>query len=187
MTLSRKACERRVYRLATLLTGDPIAATRVIEAVVDAQPDLRRLDSARLDRLTVLRCREIEPGRLVHDAVPAAAAEALAGLPAQPREAWVLTNACGLPLRETARSMDCSITATTRHLEHARRALAETLGNAAEDAPAAFRACSASLGVPDFYRRRRARRLQRRRILALVGLLALILALLWLVDAVSPG
>src|SRR5262245_27370010 len=42
--LDRESCERRVYRLATLLTGDPRAATAVIIRVVDAQPDLRRLD-----------------------------------------------------------------------------------------------------------------------------------------------
>ena len=40
--LDRAACERRVYRLATLLTGNPVAATKVITQVVDAQPDLRK-------------------------------------------------------------------------------------------------------------------------------------------------
>ena len=59
--MERPSCERRVYRLATLLTGDPVAATRVIESVVSAQPDLRRLDNAHLDRLTILRSREINP------------------------------------------------------------------------------------------------------------------------------
>jgi hypothetical protein len=59
----RESCERRVYRLATLLTGNPKLATGVITAVVDAQPDLRRLDSAHMDRLTVLRSREITTGR----------------------------------------------------------------------------------------------------------------------------
>ena len=53
--LDREACERRVYRLAALLTGNPVAATRVIRAVVGAQPDLRALDDAHMDRLTVLR------------------------------------------------------------------------------------------------------------------------------------
>ena len=75
--LNREACERRVYRLATLLTGNPVAATRVIESVVDAQPDLRRLDNTHMDRLTVLRSRELTPGRLVVETVPPAAAEAL--------------------------------------------------------------------------------------------------------------
>src|SRR4051794_40768972 len=70
--LDREGCERRVYRLATLLTGNPIAATQVIAQVVDAQPDLRQLDGAHMDRLTVLRSREINPSFLIHETVPAA-------------------------------------------------------------------------------------------------------------------
>ena len=185
MALNREACERRVYRLATLLTGDPAAAARVIEAVVDAQPDLRRLDGTRLDRLTVLRSREVEPGTL--DALAPQAATALAGLPPQPREAWVLTHAYGLSLRDTARAMDCSTTATTRHIEHARQALAERLGDRVKGLGADVRGYSSSLTVPAFYRARRARRLLLRRLLVLAALAAMIAAVLWGVDRISPG
>ncbi|MHC4100146.1 MAG: hypothetical protein ACYSW1_04580, partial [Planctomycetota bacterium] len=179
MTLNRTACERRVYRLATLLTGDPVAATRVIEAVVDAQPDVRRLDSAHLDRLTVLRSREIEPAQITDPAVPPAAARALARLPGQAREAWVLTHAYRLELRETSRAMDCSTTATKRHLERAEQILAAALGDAVEIARQRLGAYSMSLSIPAFYRARRRRRQQARRLLVAVALAAIIALILW--------
>ena len=108
--LNRHACERRVYRFASLLTGNPHAAIGVIESVIDAQPDLRRPDSAHLDRLTVLRSREIRPGRIDDAALGPAVAAALSALSAQQREAWVLRHVYRSPFRETARAMDCSIT-----------------------------------------------------------------------------
>ena len=117
MPLQHAACERRVYRLATLLTGDPDAATGIMQAVLRAQPDLRAIESARLDRLTVLRCREVPSQPLHAEALRGEAARALASLAAQPREVWLLVRAYGLPLREAARAMDCSVTATTRHLQ----------------------------------------------------------------------
>ena len=46
--LDRVSCERRVYRLAVMLTGNPTAATRVISEVVNSQPDLSTLDSAHM-------------------------------------------------------------------------------------------------------------------------------------------
>ena len=185
MTLSRVACELRVYRLATLLTGDPVKATRVIEAVVDAQPDVRRLDSAHLDRLTVLRSREIEPAEIADPALGPAAAGALARLPDQAREAWVLTHAYQLGLRETSRAMDCSTTATRRHLEHAEQSLAAALGNAVEIARKRLGAYSMSLSIPDFFRARRRRRHQARRLLLALCLLALIAAILWVAGQVA--
>ena len=152
MSLDRSACERRVYRLATLLTGNPNAATKVIEAVVGAQPDLRRLDSDHLDRLTVLRSREVEPATIVSPDLPLALAEALASLPTQPREAWVLSRVYRLPERSMARSMDCSLTASHRHLVEASRVIAAATGGAAEQAAATLLAYSQGVGVPGFYR-----------------------------------
>lgn len=187
MALKREACERRVYRLAALLTGDPAAACRVAEAVVHAQPDLRRLDSARLDRLTVLRSREMAPAVLVHDAVPAEIAAALARLDAQPREAWVLSDVYGLSLRETARAMDCSSTATSRHLDRARRGLERSLGERLANAAESLQACSATLALPAIYHQRRARRRLARGLLVLAALGALIALLLWGADRISPG
>ncbi|MHC4588034.1 MAG: hypothetical protein ACYTAQ_01560 [Planctomycetota bacterium] len=185
MTLNRAACERRVYRLATLLTGDPVAATRVIEAVVGAQPDVRRLSSARLDRLTVLRSREIEPAGISAAAVGSAAARALADLPGQAREAWVLTHAYRLSLRETSRAMDCSTTATRRHLARADEALAAVLGDAVAGTGEQLRAYSSSLSIPAFYRARRRRRQQIRRVLVALLLAAVIAVVLWAARQVA--
>jgi hypothetical protein len=185
MTLSRAACELRVYRLATLLTGDPVKAVRVIEAVVDAQPDVRRLDSAHLDRLTVLRSREIESAEIADAAVPPAAAGALARLPGQAREAWVLTHTYQLGLRDTSRAMDCSTTATQRHLEHAEQSLAAALGDAAAIAKKRFLAYSSSLSIPDFFRARRRRRQQTRRVLLAFALAAIVALILWVARQVA--
>jgi hypothetical protein len=179
MALNRVACERRVYRLATLLTGDPVAATRVIEAVVDAQPDLRRVSSARLDRLTVLRAREIEPARIADPAVPPAAARALTAMPGQAREAWVLTHTYRLGLRGASRAMDCSTTATARHLQQAERALAAALGDAVETARERLLAYSMALTVPAFYRARRRRRRQLGRLVVALALAAIIALVMW--------
>jgi hypothetical protein len=86
--MDRAACERRVYRLATLLSGDPRAAVRVIESVVDAQPDLRRLDAAHMDRLTVLRSREIRSTALAAGpGLPPRLGPLLAAIAPQQREA----------------------------------------------------------------------------------------------------
>ncbi|MCH8165922.1 MAG: hypothetical protein IH889_09975 [Planctomycetes bacterium] len=182
--LNREACERRVYRLATLLIGDPVTATRVIEAVVDAQPDLRRLDSAHLDRLTVLRSREIGRATIVDAAVPPAVASALASLPSQQREAWVFIHVYRVPQRETARAMDCSVTATTRHLQMAEAAMAAPAGDLPRMAAEALLNYSMSLEVPTFWRAQRRRRqtMRRLRLAIVVGLVlaAMILALMWL-------
>lgn len=193
MPLDRAACERRAYRLATLLTGDPVAAMGVVEAMVRAQPDLRVLDTARLDRLTVLRSREITPGSLPADALDADAAGALASLAAQPREAWLLARTYGLTQRETARAMDCSVTATARHVERADDVMARTLGgpdgpsHAVAGAIEALRAYSTSLQLPQQYVARQRRRRRRKQLLAMVLLVALALAVMAIADWLSPG
>lgn len=172
--LNREACERRVYRLATLLTGNERAAAGVITAVVGAQPDLSRLDSAHMDRLTVLRSREVRPGVLNHDAIPSHVAAALAELPAQKREAWVLARVYRLPLRELARAMDCSVTATTRHIENADSTMKIATNGRIHDAAEALLKWSLSLDVPAFYReQQRRRRVLRRAMWAIVALIVL--------------
>lgn len=188
MALNRAACERRVYRLATLLTGDPAGAERVLAAVERSQPDLRAPDSARLDRLTVLRSREAASGPLSDAALPLDAARAVASLAAQPREAWLLVRAYGLPLRETARAMDCSVTATTRHIELADDRMASKLGGrGVADTIEAVRAYSKSLELPEHYVAQRRRRRRNRSLLVLIGLVLLVLLLMALIDWASPG
>lgn len=182
--LDREACERRVYRLATLLAGNPAAATNVIAEVVDAQPDLRDLDSAHMDRLTVLRSREIEPATLVHDLIPPKVAEAVAGLTSQQREAWVFARVYRAPEREIARAMDCSVTATMRHLDLADAAMSAKLGAqmAATAAPTLL-SYSMSMDVPKFYRVERIRRRHARIALMWLGAgaaaLIIAAAILW--------
>ncbi|HRP62341.1 MAG TPA: hypothetical protein PK400_03525 [Phycisphaerales bacterium] len=155
--LDREACERRVYRLALLLTGNVRAAWRVIVAVVDAQPDLRTLDGPHMDRLTVLRSREIKPGRLSGEGIPARVAEAMMQLTPQQREAWVFARVYRLPLREMAKSMDCSTTATERHLAAADQAMTQALGDEAADGAEAMLDYSMTLDVPAIYRAHRKR------------------------------
>jgi hypothetical protein len=171
--LDRAACERRVYRLATLLTGKPTAAARVIDQVLAAQPDLRALDGAHMDRLTVLRSREIPAGRIVDDALPASSAEALAALTAQQREAWIFRRLYALPPREAARAMDCSVTALGLHLDQAQWALGPDDRELARE----LLAYTMTLDTPAFYRARRARRRRWRRVLLAAAVLAAAVAL----------
>jgi len=189
--MDRDACERRVYRLALLLTGDRRAATRVIEEVVEAQSDLGKIDSARLDRLTVLRSREkagAGTGGNRSTVVSTDVTEALGRMPTQAREAWIFERVYRLDRREAARSMDCSRTATTRHLEQAEAALQQVLGSGAEADAAAERVLqySLSVDVPGFYRakQRRRRRWRRVRWLFLAMLLAacVVAAVTWWRD-----
>jgi hypothetical protein len=178
--LDRDACERRVYRLAALLTGNPLAATKVIAQVVDAQPDLGHLDSAHMDRLTVLRSREIAPSSLVSDLVPREMAQALASLTPQQREAFVFGRVYHTPLREMARAMDCSTAATERHVHMADAALHGALGAAADKAASTLLSYSMTLDVPAFHRAARLRRKRMRlamRVTVLVTLAAIITAL----------
>lgn len=184
--LDRESCERRVYRLATLLTGDPRAATAVISRVVDAQPDLRKLDSAHLDRLTVLRSREIPPRALHKTSVPDTFADALGSLPAQQREAWVFARVYQLAEREMARAMDCSHTAIHLHLHAADESMNRLLGPVLHAAPQAFLEYSMSLEVPEFYRLHKQRRKQIRTIVLVAGIslsvLIVVLVIAWLAS-----
>jgi Sigma-70, region 4 len=174
----RAACERRVYRLATLLAGNPIAASRVIEAVVDAQPDLANLDSAHMDRLTVLRSREIKPATLVSELVPISLAEGIASLSPQQREAWILARVYRVSEREMSRAMDCSVTAAARHLEQADAAVTKQLGPIAPAAASTLLAYSMTLDVPKFYRVQQQRQRNFRFAIMVIaaGLAALVLA-----------
>jgi len=188
MALNRAACERRAYRLATLLTGDPSTAVGVLEAVERSQPDLRAIDSTRLDRLTIFRSRDVTAGPLPAEALPARAAGALADLAAQPREAWVLIRAYGLPLRDTARAMDCSVTATRRHIEFADQRMAAILdGHGVAGAIEALRAYSKSLRVPDHYVVHRERRRRNGRILTLIIMVLVVVLLMAVAAWLSPG
>jgi hypothetical protein len=155
---------------------------RITGEVLDAQPDLRRLDSAHLDRLTVLRSREAGAGILAGRGVPAPGAAVLAGLRPQQREAWVFARVYGLGLRDAACAMDCSLTALQRHLDLADEAFARALGTrgAAESAEL-WRRYSLGLAVPEFFRLARRRRVRRRKLFALLSIAILLGAVAMLV------
>ncbi len=181
LMLDRHACERRVYRLATLLTGNPIAATGVIRAVIGAQPDLGNLDNAHMDRLTVLRSREIAASTLVGEAIAGITASALADLAVQQREAWIFSRVYRLGDREMARAMDCSTTALKAHLDQAEAAMGKALGSAIDKAAGSLLDYSLSLEVPPFYREN----LRKRRRMKLVGRAAIWLLAIAVVVAVG--
>lgn len=185
--LDRESCERRVYRLATLLTGNPNAAVKVIQAVVDAQPDLRKLDDSHMDRLTVLRSREIKAGAIVSKLVPLKIAQALANLAPQQREAWVFMHVYKIPLRDMSKAMDCSTTATERHIDQATTELTEKLGTQSNEAGQILLSYSMTLHVPEFYRanQRRKRRMKwfYRVAAALFILVAIIAGLSWWLES----
>jgi hypothetical protein len=187
--MERAACERRVYRLATLLTGSPRAAVAIVEAVVDAQPDLGALDSAHLDRLTVLRSRERDAAAIALEGAPRRLADALAELPFQAREAWIFRRLYRVDQREAARAMDCSVTAADRHLERADIELNETLGPEPDASIEAFRRYTLTLDLPHPVRRRRRLRERQRRAIWLLALAAFVLGaiagLLWVASRIG--
>lgn len=178
--MDRKACQRRVYRLATLLTGNPTSATRVISAVVDAQPNLESVDSAHLDRLTVLRSREIRAGTIADERLPHEDARILAELDQQPREAWIFSRVYRMPPREGARAMDCSVRAFQIHLDSADRAVAART-NDAERLAQQIRTYQVQLDVPAFHQHR----LSRRRRFRLVGRLIIAAVILAVVAGAA--
>jgi hypothetical protein len=178
--LDRDACERRIYRLAALLTGHPITAARIIDQVLKSQPDLHRIDGARMDRLTLLRSREIAPALLVDELVPRDVAGVLCGMPTQQREAWVFSRVYQMPQREASRAMDCSVTATGRHLELADAAFAAG-GVQSEVAADVMLKYSMGLDVPEFYRAAQRQRGRQRRLLWWSAIIVVVIAIIGLI------
>ena len=184
---TRMECERHVYRLALLLTGSPQRATRVIRAVVKAQPDLTRLDRAHLERLTILRSREQPRGQAEIPGLDGSLTRFLDGLDRQPREAWLLIHALVLEPRPAAKAMDCSITALDLHLSRAHEAMAGA--KLTPDAPEALTAVMRETELPEFYVEQRRRETRLRRvfiILAIVfGILGSVALTRWLIESLT--
>lgn len=143
----RQALERRVWRLAFLLTGNREGAAALVDRILDAQSDLDALEPARLDRLVILQARELMgvavPPPLSH---PPAAAEAISkglaaahSLSAQPREAWILARVDLVDELWMSRAMDCSRTAARTHLAAADENMRARLGEGYERTIAALR------------------------------------------------
>lgn len=186
--LDRESCERRVYRLAVLLTGRQKSAVAVIEQVVGARPDLQSLDSEHMDRLTVLRSREQAGGALKLPGLDAAVASAIAELPSQQREAWIFISLYQLDDRTAAKAMDCSFRAARQHHDLAVEKLREHLGARLEWAAKSVREAMMRLDVPEFYRARQRTRKKIRRTLLVLAIIAAILTtlvvVLWVMEVV---
>ena len=129
------------------------------------------MDHAHLDRMTILRSREVlgtrTPEASIHGA-PRGWSASFWSLPMQAREAWVLARVYGTPEREMARSMDCSTTATARHLERAVDELHATMGAGIDAFVEQIREHTLRADVPAIYHERVAARRRRRRILLMV-------------------
>lgn len=170
--------ERRIFRLGTLLTGDAGEGLRILETVVGERGEVASLDPAHLDRLTILRSREMKSAVLLDALVPHDAALGLARMDVQQREAWILAHVDGMDDRDMARAMDCSRTATRRHLERAVEAWAAT-GIDPGVASVRLRAFAERLELPNAYLERRERR-RRRRIALRIAIIASTLAIVGL-------
>ncbi|MEM7228525.1 MAG: hypothetical protein AAF432_06890 [Planctomycetota bacterium] len=180
----REALERRVYRLAVLLTGREDLAIRVLKQVLGDKPKLDDVDSVHLDRMTILRSREAlgdssgtsQEERQIRGA-PQAWADALWAMPVQVREAWVLARVYRASARVMARSMDCSTTATERHLAQADAALAHVMGSAVPAFVEQVLEHSMAIDVPGTFTMWKAgRRRRRRRIAIVLAVLGVVIA-----------
>src|ERR1043165_2140662 len=123
--------ERRIWRLAYILTGDSAGAAALVDRVLRTRPDAVALEPARLDRLIIQQARELPRGRITPPAgvdPPEQALAVVLAMPEQPREAWVLTHLDGLDELHVSRAMDCSRTAARNHLNAAEQTARARLG-----------------------------------------------------------
>lgn len=186
---ARTAIERRTWRLAFLLTGNPDAASSLIERVFKIQKNPASLEPPLLDRLIIQNARylpkstEVILPRIegVFNTAPAAAAlTAALSLSHQPLEAWVLRRIDDLDELHIARAMDCSKTAARLHLASADDRLTSKLGGQLLPAAAALRAYADALDPAPLIatyrvesRKRRIAKLKVRAIIAAAAILIL--------------
>ncbi|MFM9996649.1 MAG: hypothetical protein ACKVU4_12725 [Phycisphaerales bacterium] len=179
-----RAVERRIWRLAFLLTADPDRAAALIDDVLDSGPDPATLEPARLDRLIVLRSREGAGAAGAATPTPVAgmsgeAARTLRAalkLPPQPLEAWVLARVDELDDLHVSRAMDCSRTAAGHHLEAADAAMRRSLADGFDAGLAALRAFADALDLGPIiaHHRALARRRRTRGSLIVIGVVGLV-------------
>jgi hypothetical protein len=189
--------EERIVRLALFLTADEHASVRMIREVLGGRSSRTwgRLDPRHVDRLVVLRSREVRERRAGEaadhrpDVFLPSGAQALVArlhrLPGQAMEAWYFHHVEGFGLRDVSRVMDCSTTAISRHLNHAERTLREEgpidLASWAEEIRAALTAYEPReviTWVHDQRTKRRFRRFVRWVVVcSLVGLLVVVVVL----------
>lgn len=189
------AVEKRIVRLALLLLANEIEAVQLIGPVLGlerAGSDLGALDLANVDRLVVLRAREVrareehEPQQ-IYPGKAGRLLRALHDLPGQAMEAWIFAHVEGQDLRRVSRAMDCSTTAIARHLEYAEATLEKRLGGTVEEAAAELRAAHDAFDPApaiETVRAGAARRRKRRRVTILIIAAVLTLALLTVAFAI---
>jgi hypothetical protein len=190
----RHALERRIWRLAYLLTGDAAGAAGLVDRILDAQEDPARLDPAHLDRLVIQQAREMIGTRgprerpLLKPGSEPLATRALAAarsMPAQPREAWLLARIDIVDELWMSRAMDCSRTAARHHLESGENQMRALLMDSYDKAVLAVREFADTLDpgpIIEAHRTvRRKTRLRRRMAIGVgigVGVLGTVLVLL---------
>ncbi|TVQ81653.1 MAG: hypothetical protein EA380_01175 [Phycisphaeraceae bacterium] len=150
------ALQRRVIRLALLLTAEPRRAADALAIILSTNPDILRIGESRIDRMIVQHARgEIAPlpaySETTVSDVPLDAVvslteparrlwDACRTLEAQPREAWILRDLEEMDEIPTARAMDCSRTAIeTVHRPTALNLLREALADDYDPALAELR------------------------------------------------
>lgn len=182
----RAALERRVWRLAFLLSGDGAGAAALVDRVLRARGDAATLEPARLDRLIIQHARSLtarvpmDEGDLAQVALRAARS-----LSEQPREAWVLSRVDGVDELWMGRAMDCSRTAARMHLATADDFMRSRLGARHDEAVEALRRFADGLDPGPIIaahrvmaRKRKNRRLVAGTLVALLGGLAVLMAAL---------
>jgi cbb3-type cytochrome oxidase cytochrome c subunit/predicted DNA-binding protein (UPF0251 family) len=176
-----EGCRQRAFRLAALLCGDEALAGAVLRAIVRGAHDLTALDGVHLDRLTLLRTRETAPTCRPIPGIDPTASEALAALPAQQREAWVLVHVYGVGDRDAARTMDCSNTAFRRHLEQAEDTMRPAVGDHEAAVVEGLIAYTLALQPPKVKGRRWPRKFPIKQILGVIVLILIVAALVFIV------
>ena len=128
------------YRIALLLTGDVRASRWIVSWLVERYA--AKLADEALEAWfrhhAVLRAREVTA--IGKDGVFAptsdvrrdAFARAVAGLPHQQREAWLLATIEGWPMRHVGAGMDLSQTAAMNHLNAAKKQLGSLVGDSSD-------------------------------------------------------
>lgn len=191
-----EALQRRVIRLALLLTAEPSRAADALAIILSTNPDILRIGESRIDRMIIQHARgELAPKTASVTDIPLQTVVSLSEparrlwnasrtLDTQPREAWILRDLEEMDEIPTARAMDCSRTAIESvhrpaALNTLRQALPEDYDTALDDLRAALERLDPD---PMLVRARAARdrTLRRRRIttVILIGVLLACFALL---------
>lgn len=203
-TDANTAADRRIWRLAFLLTGNGAGATTLIDQIHRVQRNPLSLEPALFDRMIIQNARSIpRSGSPVVPAgnVPAAtlagaesALTALLSLNQQPREAWILRRIDDVDELHAARAMDCSKTAARTHLSSAEESMAARLGERLLPAIAALRLYADSLDPAPLVSQHRAdaalkkrQRLKRNAIIAGIASMLALFALLKILSELKTG